>query len=172
MGIQSVLNKELLSAESVTGNGTFDLFVSRKFEAPNDFPASSTALELMLTYGSNLPDPEVTNTKYSLSCIVETEDENGNWYPIHNQFRAFVKEEHGAQHILRLDPGVLVLDPGIPNDIWNGVRTIAVESIKQGTLPDDFRFRIQVNEGGYDAAGAVTPSAFQSVELTAAFRAY
>lgn len=160
-----------LDASAVTGNGTFDLFVSEKQNAPNDYQASDKSLEVIITYADNQPDPEVTVAKYNLSAIVETEDDAGNWHPILNQFRAYVKAENGPQHILRLDPSVIVLDAGVPNDIYNGVSTIAVESIKQGTLPDDFRLKIQCNEYGYDANGP-TPASFQSVIVSAAYRTY
>ena len=158
-------------AQNITGNGVFDIFESAKISAPNDYSAADNSLEVVVCYSSNLPDPDVMVAKYNLSCLIETEDDNGNWHPIHNQFRPYIKFEDGAKHIIRMQPDALLLDPGVPVDLYSGNITIAAESIKQGTLPDDFRVKIQCNEFGY-VDGEPGPSSFQSVTCSVSYRTY
>lgn len=174
MSFSQVLNKQLITSAdaSIDGNGTFVLFQSGKFVAPQDFSASDKGLEVIITYEDNLPNPETDIAKYNLTCVVQTEDENGNWHPLINQFVPYVKAENGNQHILRLDPNILMLDAGVANEVWNGVSNIAIESNKQGSLPDDFRIVLYVNEYGYDQLGAATAASFVSVVATVSYRAY
>lgn len=174
MSFNQILAKTNITAvdAGVNGNGTFPLFISQKFAAPQDFSAADRGLEVIVSYEGNLPDPEVSVAKYNLTCVIETEDEEGNWHPLINQFVPYVKAERGNKFIMRLDPDVLVLDPGVAIEIWNGVRNIAIESVKQGRLPDDFRVGVYVNELGYDALGVATAASFSSTDLTISYRTY
>jgi len=138
----------------VVANGSYSLFTSGKV----NLVAGDNWLEVVVTYHQNLPDPEVQVSKYNLTAIIETEDDDGNWHPIHFQYRPFIKQETGNIHIIRLDPNAFQLDYGVPSTISNGNTNIAVESIKQGVLPDDFRVKVMVNEFGHDSNGATSAS--------------
>lgn len=159
----NLLNNATLDNSNVTGNGTFRIYESQKVDSPN----SESALEVVIKYGNNLPDPENGGTNYRLSALIETEDSQGNWHPIHYQFEAFVKAEQGNTHILRLDPTIFNLDEGVVNDISDGFNIVARESKKQGHLPDDFRLVVLVHENGHGTAGA-----FQSVDVSCSYYTY
>lgn len=159
----NILDNQTLDNTSVTGNGSFRIFESGKIDSPN----STNALEMVISYSGNLPDPELGGTNYQISCILETEDNAGNWHPFHYQYRAYVKEEQGGKHILRLDPTIFYLDEGVSFSISDGFNIVAHESKKQGHLPDDFRLVILVHENGHGTAGA-----FQSVNVTASYYTY
>lgn len=159
----NILNQAVLDASVITGNGPFRIFESGKIDSPN----SENALEVVIEYKGNLPDPEQGGTNYRISALIETEDNAGNWHPIHYQYTPFVKEEQGNKHILRLDPTIFNLDEGVGNAISDGFNIVALESKKQGLLPDDFRIAIVVHENGFG-----TPGAFASVVVTASHYTY
>lgn len=179
MASKSIISQQLFTAADagINGNGRYCLFQSPTYDAPKDYAAADVGLELVVTYLENLPDPEVQVAKYNLSCILETQDEAGNWHPFHNQFEPYVKAERGNQFILRMDPSKIILDPSVPVDMWDGTQVIARICDAQGRLPDDFRLCIFVNEFGYqvdpaDGLNKPTVSSFQQVKVTASFRTY
>lgn len=160
MSSANLLNSEKLLNTAVTGNGTTRLWESARINPSN----ADNAVEVTIKYVANLPDPEQGGTNYRLSALLEREDEVGNWFPFHYQFDAFVKAEYGNTHILRLNPTVFNLDEGVSNAMSDGFNVIALESLKQGTLPDNFRIVILVNENGFGTLGA-----FQEVDVTVSF---
>lgn len=162
----NLLNNTLLDNTNVTDNGTFELFVSNKIDAPN----SDRGLEVVISYSNPTPDPESGGTNFKISAVIETEDNAGNWHPIHYQFNPFIRpavQGGFEKHILRLDPTIFNLDEGVVNDISDGFNIIARESKKQGVLPDDFRIKILVHENGF---GGTKP--FQSVNVSVSYLTY
>lgn len=160
----SVLNNQTIDNSSITGNGSFRIFESAKFTPQTQ----ENALEVVLTYQSPLPNPDTTVVSYQITALLETQDDNNNWHPFHYQFDSFISNSAGnGKYILRLDPKIFNLDEGVSFGVWDGVKTIALESKKQGHLPDDFRIVVVVHEAGYGAA-----SAFQSVDLSVSYYTY
>lgn len=163
----NLLNNQTLNNTPVTDNGTFVLYESPKIDRPN----SDRGLEVVVTYKNPVPDPETGGTNFRIACELETEDNQGNWYPFHTQFQSFFKPEvQGGQqvHTLRVDPSIFLLDKGVVNLIPNPDGTSAnIESLKQGIAPDDFRIKILVSENGF---GGLKP--FQSVDVTVSYFTY
>lgn len=166
---QNLLNGQVITAAQCNGgngiaeNGTHYLWSSNEISSQND-----NSVEVTVTYEDNLPDPEVSVAKYNLVTILETKDAAGNWHPFHYQFQPFVKQEFGNKHILIFNPRIFNLDEGVPSTISNGLTNIAVESRKQGSLSDNFRICVVVNEFGFDENGA-TAASFNQVKLTVSY---
>ena len=162
----NLLNGHTFDNSVITDNGTFRLWESAKIDSPN----SENGLEVVIKYENPTPDPELGGTNFKLSCILETQDNEGNWHPFHSQFEPFVRPEiqgGDQKHVLRIDPTIFNLDEGVINDIWDGFNTVARESRKQGILPDDFRIVLLVNENGF---GGTKP--FAGVTVTVSYMSY
>ncbi len=166
MATTQILVSQTFDNTIVTGNGSYDLYVSPTYSNSN----LRTSIKLIVDYEDNQPVPGaiVEPVQYDLVAFLESDDGSGNgWYPFHYQFEPYRSPGSGRQHILIMEPSIFNLDEGVPLDIWDGVQVIARQSKKQGSVPDNFRLRIQLNEFRYGE-----PGAFQSATISAHFQLY
>lgn len=153
---------------AINGNGTFHLFQSGKVNVN----AGDNAVEVVIKYIDNVPNPANNQVaKYNLVAVLETQDDDGTWHPFHAQYSTFVNSEDGNVFTIKLDPKIFVFDVGVTNDISNGLSIVSRESIKQGTLPNDFRVCVLVNEFGY-IDGVAGIGSFEQTKLTITYNTY
>lgn len=166
MATVQLLTSQTFDNSAITGNGSFDLWISPTVSNSN----LRSSIKLIVDYEDNqpvpgsIPDP----VQYDLVAFLESDDgSGGGWYPFHYQFEPYRVPNSGRQHILIMEPGIFNLDEGVPIDIWDGVRVVARQSKKQGSVPDNFRVRIQLNEFRYGE-----PGAFQSATISVHYQLY
>lgn len=148
-------------------NGQYHIYQSSKINTAN----SLNGLEVVVKYSNELPYRDGTiPIGYNLSCIIETQNDQGDWHPIHSQFAEFTKsnQEVGNEiHILTIDPTINAYDINVPIDVSNGSNIIARESKKQRRLGDNFRICVVLNESKFGEAGE-----FQSINLSISYEVY
>jgi hypothetical protein len=165
MALTNLLNNVVLdtsSGEGVNGNGIF-----RLYESPIIANQNRNSLEVIVRYGTANPDPLQGGTSFMLTSWVETVDSSDQSYVFHNQFEPYLSPIQGATHRLVMEENLVILDPGVIVDIWNGQEVAVRESRKGGKTPDNFRVVIAVIENGFGTAGA-----FQSIPVSCSYRIY
>lgn len=177
MGVKATLQDQQLISKAqakdnagvlgIPDNGVYHLYTS-----PKQITSSlDNALEVVIKYAENLPNPALGQlARYNLIAVIETEDDDGSWHPIHAQFSPYVNPDDGGIFVIKLDPAIFVIDNGVTNDISNGFSIISRECVKQGTLPDDFRICILVND--YSFQNGVSNGGFEEVKLTVTYNTY
>lgn len=151
-----LINGTVTAAEAndgagITSNGRHHLWRSNLIPVQ----PGNTGVRVIVDYGDLLPAKGGTVViKYRLSAVIEADAGN---YVIHNQFGS---TNNPGQHILLMQPGLFYLDEGVPIYAFVGDELASLEHRKQGTLSEDFRICIVIDEQGFGE-----PGAFQSASL-------
>jgi hypothetical protein len=147
---------ELISmAGQVTGNGKFTV---RTTASQNNNTARDSILvdvsfsDFILNGG--------TSPGWSVRCVLESSDGNGNWHRVGAMFEPLRSIEQGARNLVVVQPNIINFDEGIPIDEWDGQAVAYRIHRQQGVLGQDYRFRFEVIETKF-----ATPDALVSFKV-------
>jgi hypothetical protein len=157
-----LLDKQKLNNTIVTGNGKFLLYASQ--ELPNN--NGHQTIEARVNYEATAPDVTLGGCLFSLTTVIETSDETGNWYPVHNQYNAHRGQNDDVTHFVKLDPDIFNLDEGVSTAVALGDVVISLESRKQGKLPSSYRFAIYLIENKYGKLHPTLDTPLDFIEAT------
>lgn len=105
---------------------------------------------------------------FSISSVVESLDENGEWQIVAHQFSDLRHAGQGPKRVMILQPNLDTYNAGIDDSIYVASKEIGRTSRHQGKLPEkNFRVRVLVNDT--DPSG---PNSFQSVTFSASGEKY
>lgn len=141
------------------------LAVSQSF---SNVQVRSTSLQVDLNYESISPDITNGSPSFSVGCIIEAQDQNGNWNTIAYQFSPYRNSESPSKRIIRLQPDISDFNAGIDDSIFPIDREIARISRQQGKLPESL-FRVSLLLVDNDPEGL---NSFQSVTVSASGEQY
>lgn len=149
---------ELVEAVNYTivGGESIDLLTS--VEIPNTGGAAHNSLKLTIDYSLLVPQ----QGSGRIGAIVESKDDNNNWFPLAYQFSpvANVTSQAGSR-IIVVQPNIDTFNTGIDDIVYPVDSEVARISRQQGNVPStSLRVRILLTDS--DPAGA---AAFESVTI-------
>jgi len=177
MSFTTLLNSVTLVAADLTDeagnpvvaphpNGRYVLYTSPKVNIPNGVADLEVAVRFEQNTPSSASGVAVSN---NITAILETEDDTGNWHPIHGMIEAFqgatsVLDIGGRFHLLSYAPSIISFDQ-VPIDTFAGGEVVSRDHRKQGRMPDDFRVKLILEE----KRSAGDPGQFQSIDVTLSY---
>lgn len=148
---------KVLDNTNVVSNGITNIYTGASQSNTGDYGG----LKVIMEYSDLLPDPDIANSNYSLSCVVESQDDSGqHWYPLIRQFDVLRSLNQGARQVLIISPGIFTFDEGVPIDDWDGQKVTTRYNKKQDRLTDIWRVCVHVLENKFG-----DPDAFQSCKI-------